>query len=137
MPEKKGSVRKATAAVRDVAAAVVRAADEHIVQPVGKALGLTGQATPQEGKEAGHEPPATDAAATNAAATDPAATDPAVKPAGTKSAAVRMMTRPVGGKKPAAARGEAQRVADAAKPSQKPAARGGRRGPRRGASKGR
>jgi hypothetical protein len=131
MPEKKGSVRKATAAVRDLAAAVVKAAEEH-VQPVGKALGLTGEATPREGAEAGHEP-----AATDAAATAPAATDPAVKPTGTKSAAVRMMTRPVGGKKPAAARGEAQRVADAAKPSQKPAARGGRRGPRRGASKGR
>jgi hypothetical protein len=122
MPEKKGPVRKATAAVRDAAAAVVKAADEHIVQPVGKALGLTGEATPREGTEVGHEP---------------AATDPAVKPAGKKSAAVRMMTRPVGGKKPVAARGDAQRVADAAKPSQKPAARGGRRGPRRGASKGR
>ena len=62
---------------------------------------------------------------------------PVATPVGTKSAAVRLLTRPVAGKKMVAAKGQSQRVADAAKPSQKPQAGGGRRGPRRGASKGR
>lgn len=59
---------------------------------------------------------------------------PAVK----KSAAVRMMTRFVGG--PVASRGnkgKTQRTEDVAKPSQKPTAGGSSRVVRRGASKGR
>jgi hypothetical protein len=48
-----------------------------------------------------------------------------------------MMTRSLVVKKPTGTRGETQRVADSARPSQKPSAGGGRRGPRRGASKGR
>jgi hypothetical protein len=113
MPEKKSTVRKGTAAVK--------AADEMIVQPANKSLGLAGQPTHEEGKVVVPE----------AAAAEPAGT-----PTGRKSA-TRMLTRSIAGKKPAAARGESQRVADAAKPSQKPATGGGRRGPRRGASKGR
>jgi hypothetical protein len=66
-----------------------------------------------------------------------AAAASAVTPPGKKLAAARMLTRSVGGPKPAAVRGAAQRVVDSAKPSQKPQPGGGRRGPRRGASKGR
>jgi hypothetical protein len=85
-------------------------------------------------------PPADETVGRPAEGTD-ARTEAAAQPGGTpparKSAAVRMLTRSVAGPKPAAVRGEAQRVADSAKPSQKPQADGGRRGPRRGASKGR
>jgi hypothetical protein len=122
MPEKKSSVRKNTADVPDATAAAAKADDKPVVQPASKSPGQAG--APKQGE--GQEP-----------APEPAATPPAVTPAAGKSAAVRMMTRSVAGKKPAAARGESQRVADAAKPSQKPVAGGGRRGPRRGASKGR
>jgi hypothetical protein len=108
MPEKKSTVRKAT--------------EEQPVQPASKVVGQTAEPKQGEGKEV---------------APEAAAAAPAVTPTGGKSAAVRMMTRSIAGKKPAAARGESQRVADAAKPSQKPAAGGARRGPRRGASKGR
>lgn len=68
---------------------------------------------------------------------EPAAKVPAPTPVGTKSAAVRLLTRSVAGKKTVVPKGQSQRVADTAKPSQKPQAGGGRRGPRRGASKGR
>jgi len=122
MPEKKSTVRKVTAAVPDATAAAVKATEEQPVQPASKVVGQTAEPKQGEGKEV---------------APEAAAAAPAVTPAGGKSAAVRMMTRSIAGKKPAAARGESQRVADAAKPSQKPAAGGGRRGPRRGASKGR
>jgi len=55
-----------------------------------------------------------------------------------KSAAVRMMTRHVGGPVAGGSKKErAQRAADAAKPSQKPTASGSSRVVRRGASKGR
>ena len=96
-----------------------QAAAEALVESAGMAPGPTGE-------------PAGDQPGSGATAAEPAA-----KSAGTKSAAVRMLTRPVAGKKPAAARGEAQRVADSAKPSQMPQTGRGRRGPRRGASKGR
>ena len=62
----------------------------------------------------------------------------AAVPTTKKSAAVRMMTRFVGG--PVASRGnrgKAQRTEDAIKPSQKPTAGGSSRVVRRGASKGR
>jgi hypothetical protein len=121
MPEKKSRVRKVTAAVPDASAAAVKPADEQVVQSVTKSLGLTGEPTQGEGKEVGPE----------ATAAEPEGT-----PTGRKSAS-RMLTRSIVGKKPAAARGESQRVADAAKPSQKPTTGGGRQGPRRGASKGR
>jgi hypothetical protein len=55
-----------------------------------------------------------------------------------KSAAVRMMTRGVGGTTLGGSKKEkAQRATDAAKPSQKPTAGGSSRVIRRGASKGR
>jgi hypothetical protein len=109
MPEKKKStVGKVADAVKDAASSVAHAAQEHVIQPVGQALGLSGGETKDKKKGAGK-----------------------------KSAAVRMMTRSVAGKTPAAGKGKAQRAADAAKPSQKPAAGAGRQGPRRGASKGR
>ena len=118
MPEKKKSaVRQVTDAVTDAASSVARAAQEHVSQPVGEALGLTGGEKKDE--KTGR---------------DKAADRPM---AGRKTAAVRMMTRSVMGKKPAAGKGKAQRAADAAKPSQKPSAGAGRKGPRRGASKGR
>jgi hypothetical protein len=119
MPEKKGTGRKGAVAAPDAATEVVPAAAEPVGRPAGAAPGPTGAGTPGEGEAAGAVP------------------DPAGKPAVKKSAAVRMLTRSVAGKKPAIARGEAQRVADAARPTQKPQAGGGRRGPRRGASKGR
>ena len=122
MPEKKRTVRKVTATARDATAAAVKTDDEQLVQPASKTLGLAGDPKQVEGKEVGPES---------------AAAEPAAIPAGKRSAAVRMMTRSIAGKKPAAARGESQRVVDAAKPSQKPDAGGARRGPRRGASKGR
>jgi hypothetical protein len=110
MPQKKSTARK-EATPEDPAA------DE----PAGRAGGPTPEVGPGEGTGTLTEAPA----------------EPAVTPAGKKLAAVRMLTRSVAGKKPAADRGKAQRVADSAKPSQKPQAGGGRRGPRRGASKGR
>ena len=64
----------------------------------------------------------------------PATAEPAPK----KSAAVRMMTRLVGG--PVAtggAKAKAQRIADATKPTQKPGGGGSSRVVRRGAAKGR
>jgi hypothetical protein len=121
MPEKKSTVRKVTAAVPDATAAAVKPADEQVVQSASQSLGLTGEPKQGEGKQVVPE----------AVAAEPAGT-----PTGRKSAS-QMLTRSIAGKKPAAARGESQRVADAAKPSQKPATGGGRRGPRRGASKGR
>jgi hypothetical protein len=116
MPEKKTAARKAAAAA-ETSPAAGPLTDDHAARPEAPERGTPGGPTSEEGPPAG-----------------PGATP---RPAGTKSAAVRMMTRSVAGKKPAAARGEAQRVADAAKPSQMPQAGGGRRGPRRGASKGR
>lgn len=95
--------------------------DESAVKSTGTAPRATAEAGPAK-QEA--RPEATAAA-------------PVATPVGTKSAAVRLLTRPVAGKKMVAAKGQSQRVADAAKPSQKPQAGGGRRGPRRGASKGR
>ena len=80
--------------------------------------------------------PAAEAKPTETPAPAPAA-EPDAKPVGTQSAAARMLTRSIAVKKPSAARGDTQRVADTTKPSQKPVAGGGRRGPRRGASKGR
>ena|SRR5947207_12638708 len=94
------------------------APDAHVVPPAGPTVPPAGEAKPAE-------------------PVGPAAAEPDVKPAGPKSAAARMLTRSISAKKPSAVRGESQRVADAAKPSQKPQAGGGRRGPRRGASKGR
>jgi hypothetical protein len=109
VPEKKKStVRQVTDAVQDAASSVAHAAQEHVIRPVGEALGLAGDEKKDEKKGGGK-----------------------------KTAAVRMMTRSVAGKAPAAGKGKAQRAADAAKPSQKPAAGAGRKGPRRGASKGR
>jgi len=108
MPEKKSTARQVTDAVKDAASSVAHAAQEHVIQPVGLALGLSGGDHKDEKKGAGK-----------------------------KSAAVRMLTRSVAGKAPAAGKGKSQRAADAAKPSQKPAAGAGRKGPRRGASKGR
>jgi len=116
MPEKKRVAQKATAAAPAAKPTAETLTGEHAAGPTAQAGGLPRESTPGDGT-----PP------------EPAA---ATKPARTKSAAVRMLTRPVAGKKPAAARGETQRVADAAKPSQMPQG-GGRRGPRRGASKGR
>jgi hypothetical protein len=107
MPEKKSTGRKATAP------------DAHVAPPAATAVPATGEAKPGD--------PVAPAASG----------EPDAKPPAAKSAAVRMMTRSIAVKKPAAVRGEAQRVVDAAKPSQKPGAGGGRRGPRRGASKGR
>ena len=108
MPEKKSGVRKVTAAVKDAASSVAHAAQVHVIQPVGQALGLA-SGEKKDDKKGG----------------------------GKKSAVVRMLTRSVSGKKPAAGKGKAQRAADAARPSQKPAAGAGRKGRRRGASKGR
>jgi len=47
MPEKKKStVHKVTEAVKDAASSVAHAAQEHVIQPVGEALGLTGDKKP-------------------------------------------------------------------------------------------
>jgi hypothetical protein len=108
MPEKKSTVRQVTDAVKDAASSVAHAAQGHVVEPVGQALGLA------DGEKKDDKPGG-----------------------GKNSAAVRMLTRSVSGKKPASGKGKPQRAADAAKPSQKPAAGAGRKGPRRGASKGR
>jgi hypothetical protein len=40
--KKAGTVGKVTEAVKDAAASVAHAAQEHVIQPVGEALGLTG-----------------------------------------------------------------------------------------------
>ena len=113
MPEKKKStVRQVTDAVKDAASSVAHAAQEHVIQPVGQALGLSGGDKKDE--KAGGD-----------------------KAGGKKSAAARMMTRAVAAPKPAAGKGKAERAASVAKPSQKPTAGAGRKGPRRGASKGR
>jgi hypothetical protein len=119
MPEKKKStVRQVTDAVKDAASSVAHAAQAHVIQPVGAALGLAGDKKDEKPGEG-------------------AATPPAQKPAAKHGSAARMMTRSVPGKGPAAGKGKAQRAADATRPSQKPAAGAGRKGPRRGASKGR
>jgi hypothetical protein len=39
---RKGTIAKVTGAVHDAAASVAHAAGEHVIEPVGKALGLTG-----------------------------------------------------------------------------------------------
>lgn len=39
---RKGTIARVTGAVHDAAASVARAAGEHVIEPVGKALGLTG-----------------------------------------------------------------------------------------------
>jgi hypothetical protein len=115
MPGRKSPAGQGPAAGRDAGGPPARPAGGHAAEaPVPAAA---------PGGEAGAGPAA--------------AAGPAERPAGRKSAAVRMMTRPVAVGKPPAARGESQRVADAAKPSQKPQPGRGRRGPRRGASKGR
>ena len=38
--KKKSTVKKVVEAVHDAASAVVKAAEEHVIQPVGKALGI-------------------------------------------------------------------------------------------------
>jgi hypothetical protein len=75
--KKKGTVAKVGAAVTDTAAAVVQATDEHVVQPVGQALGLTGgaKAKAPARKKAAKKP------AKTAAAKKPAAKKAAKKPA--------------------------------------------------------
>jgi hypothetical protein len=40
--KKAGTVGRVTEAVKDAAASVAHAAQEHVIQPVGEALGLTG-----------------------------------------------------------------------------------------------
>jgi hypothetical protein len=135
MAEKKKSVvGKVTDAVQGAAAAVVKAADEHVVKPVGKALGLSGEDKPAEGGQAEVKPAATPPAAPTAG---PAQSAP--KPTAPKaSAAARsMMTKPVAGKKTGAAKATTKRVADAGKPKKPATKSGGSKGPRRGASKGR
>jgi hypothetical protein len=44
---KKSTLRKVTETVKDAAAAVVHAAEDHVVQPVGKALGLVKEEPPK------------------------------------------------------------------------------------------
>jgi hypothetical protein len=44
---KKSTLQKVTDTVKDAAAAVVHAADDHVVQPVGKALGLVKEEPPK------------------------------------------------------------------------------------------
>src|SRR5688572_24953733 len=104
------------------------------------------KSTGRKAPAASEPPPAPPAPLPAAAVKPPAATPvapaaagpaPDAKPAATKSAAVRILTKSLVVKKSAAARGDAQRVADTAKPSQLPSADTGRRGPRRGAAKGR
>jgi hypothetical protein len=112
MPEKKKSTtRPDTAATHEPAASAAPNARDQTLQPVGEALGISDGGKPDE------------AAATQSAAP--------------KGAAVRMMTKAVAGKRPAAGKEKTHRTADAVKPSQKPIAGSGRKGPRRGASKGR
>lgn len=116
MAGQKSTMGKVKEAVQDAASSVAHAAEQHVIQPVGKALGLTGGTKDDDGT----------------------AKSPAVKAAAPKkSVAVRMMTRSVAGKTPTPAKGKARRATDAAKPSQKPIAGSGSKGPRRGASKGR
>jgi hypothetical protein len=119
MAEKtKRTVRQVATAVQDTVATVVTAAKEHVVQPVGSALGIAGDATKDVDQNAGSE---TEAAA----------------PAKSQSAAARMMTKSIAIKQSRTTKGKNQRAADAAKPSQKPAGGGSTRARRRGASKGR
>src|SRR5262249_1633090 len=108
MPEKKSTVRRVADAVQDGSSSVAHAAQAHVIQPVGHALGLAG-GEKKDDKKGGSK----------------------------NSAAARMLSRSVSGKKPTSEKGKSQRAADAAKPSQKPATGAGRKGPRRGASKGR
>jgi hypothetical protein len=115
--KKKSTVARVKDAVRDAVSSVAHATEEHIIQPVGKALGLSGDSGTTDGN----------------AAAEPAQKPPAAK----RAAAVRMMTQSVAGKKPTGAKGKAQRATESAKRSQKPVAGSGRKGPRRGASKGR
>ena len=68
---------------------------------------------------------------------DTTATREPAAPTAPTGAAVRMMTKGIAGKGPAASKEKARRTADAVRPSQKPIAGSGRKGPRRGASKGR
>ena len=116
MPEKRSAVQKSAAAAPAENPAAGPPTDELAAPP----------RTQVDGSHAG-SPPEEEI---------PAGLGTAAKTTGTKSAAVRMLTRSVAGKKPAVEKGEAQRVADTAKPTQMPKG-GGRRGPRRGASKGR
>jgi hypothetical protein len=109
------TVVKVKEGVRDAAASVPRAAEDHVIKPVGKALGLTG-GNKTEGA---------------------AAKSPAAGPAAKKSAAARMVGRLGARKKQIAAKGKARRAAKAARPSRKPGAGSGSKGPRRGATKGR
>jgi hypothetical protein len=49
---KTGALATAAKTVKNAAKTVVRAADEHVVEPVGKALGLTGKKRPARKKTA-------------------------------------------------------------------------------------
>jgi hypothetical protein len=129
MAEKKSTVKKVTDAVQGAAAAVVKAADEHVVKPVGKALGLGGEDKPAEGGQAEAKP------AAPAAGPAPSAPKPTAPKA--SAAARSMMTKPVAAKKTGAAKATTKRVADAGTPKKPATKSGGSKGPRRGASKGR
>jgi len=86
MPEKKRSVRKTAAAAPAAGPATAPLTDEPDPRTEAESTGLPRESISGEGTPAG-----------------PGGT--AAKPAGTKSAAVRMLTRSVAGKKPAAVKG--------------------------------
>src|SRR5438105_2102205 len=88
MAEKtKSTVRQVATAVQDVVATVVTAAKEHVVQPVGSALGISGDATKDADQKAGAEAEA-------------------AVPAKKNVAAVRMMTKSIAIKQPSKAKGK-------------------------------
>ncbi|HEY2841579.1 MAG TPA: hypothetical protein VGJ26_20635 [Pirellulales bacterium] len=119
MAEKtKSKVIQVASAVQDAVATVVTAANQHIVQPVGSALGITGDATKGANETTGSQAEV-------------------VVPAKPKSAAARMMTKSIAIKQSRTGKSKTQRVTDVAKPSQKPSGGAARKARRKGASKGR
>lgn len=130
--KKKSTLAKMVQAVQDAGLAVVTATEEHVVKPVGAALGLTG-GTPGEGSKKVRAEKAKRAAKKSKAAGEPAKPTAA---AAKKSPAARTMTQPVAGKTTVASRMMSRKVTNSAKPT-KVAGGGGNKGPRRGASKGR
>lgn len=113
--KKQGTVGKITEAVKDAASSVAQAAQDHVIQPVGEALGLAGEKKQDEKNIA----------------------ERATKRAAARKSAARMMTRSMGGKAPTGKKGKSKPGGSMARPTQKPSAGAGRKAPRRGASKGR
>jgi hypothetical protein len=134
MAAKKSTVEKLTGAVQDAASAVAKAATEHVVKPVGKALGLTDEPKESGKQQAGGEEVGPKATPVTAA---PEPTPSDKRTTGKKTQTARMMTKPVAVQsRTTAARTMSRPVGDEAKP-RKGRGHTGAKGPRRGASKGR